>query len=66
MNQQQMDNYLENVKGILKQVKNEVKKLHFKQEEFNRREQDIIHNHRRCNSNTQITAGKTTRTTNTH
>ena len=42
MNHQQMDNYLENVKGILKQVKDEVKKLYFKQEELNRKEQDIL------------------------
>ena len=42
MNQQQMNNYLENVKLILKQVKDEVKKLTSKERELNRREQDIL------------------------
>ena len=42
MNLQQMDKYLDNFKEILKQVKDEVKKLHCKQEELNRREQNIL------------------------
>ena len=37
-----MDKYLDNFKKILKQVKDEVKKLYFKQEELNRKEQDIL------------------------
>ena len=40
MNQQ--TNYLECFKGILKQVQDEVKRLYSKQEELNRREQNIL------------------------
>lgn len=36
-----MDSYLESVKGILQEVKDEVQKLHSKQEEFNNMKQDI-------------------------
>ena len=42
MNQQIMNNYYERFKGILIQVKDEVKKLTSKQEELNGIEQDIL------------------------
>ena len=42
MNQQQMDNYYEYLREILKKVQDEVKKLKTKEEELNRREQDIL------------------------
>ena len=42
MNQQQMDKYLESIKEIMKQVQDDVKELHSKQEEFKGREQDIL------------------------
>ena len=42
MNQQQLENYLENAKRILKQEKDEVKKLYYQKEELNRRERNIL------------------------
>lgn len=42
MNQQTMDNYLNRYKVILQQIKDEVKKICFKEEEIKRREQNIL------------------------
>ena len=42
MNQQIIDNYFESIKGILKKVQDEVKKLYSKQEELDRKERDIL------------------------
>ena len=42
MNKQLMDNYLKSYEGILTEIKDEVKKLYAKQEEINKREQNIL------------------------
>ena len=42
MNQQLLNHYLQLYKDILNQVTNEVNKLHLKQEEINKREQNIL------------------------
>ena len=42
MNQQQLEDYLQRYKNILKQIKDEVKKLQTKQEELNNTEQNIL------------------------